>query len=286
MRTSLLDWYADARRDLPWRGPGASAWGVYVSEIMAQQTQIDRVVPAWLQWMERWPTAAALAASSPADVVRQWGRLGYPRRALWMHAAASAMVALHDGEVPREDAALRALPGIGEYTAAAIRSFAFGERVAVLDVNVRRVHARVFEGVARPGTSVTNAEREHHERFLPVAAAEASALSQAVMEFGALVCTARDPGCDACPLSGACAWYRAGRPLSDLPARRPARFAGSDRACRGALMRVLRESAVAVPASRLEAAWADATQRARCLDGLMADGLVIPLSRNRFSLPV
>jgi A/G-specific adenine glycosylase len=283
--TRVLAWYASALRDLPWRAPGTDPWGVYVSEVMAQQTQVERVAAEWPKWMERWPTPAALAASSPADVVRQWGRLGYPRRALWMHAAATRMVEERGGEVPRDAAALRALPGVGEYTAAAIRAFAFGERTAVLDVNVRRVHARVFDGAAAPGPSITNAEREHHQRFLPDDASSAATLSQAVMEFGAVVCTARDPRCDACPLAGRCAWLRAGKPAIERAARRQPKFAGSDRACRGALMRVLREAHTSVSASALEAAWADALQRERCLDSLVADGLAIPLSRNRFSLP-
>lgn len=283
--TRVLAWYGAEQRTLPWRAPGTDAWGVYVSEVMAQQTQVERVAVEWVKWMERWPTPAALAASSPADVVRQWGRLGYPRRALWMHAAATRMVEQHGGEVPRDEAALRALPGVGEYTAAAIRAFAYGERSAVLDVNVRRVHARVFDGVAAPGSSVTKAERAHHDRFLPEDASTASVLSQAVMEFGAVVCTARDPHCDTCPLADLCAWNRAGRPAASTSTRRQPKFAGSDRACRGALMQVLREAHAAVPASALEAAWEDALQRARCLDSLVADGLVIPMPRNTFSLP-
>lgn len=283
--TRVLAWYAAEQRELPWRAPGTNAWGVYVSEVMAQQTQVDRVAVEWVKWMERWPTPAALAASSPADVVRQWGRLGYPRRALWMHAAAVRMVEQHGGAVPHDEAALRALPGIGEYTAAAIRAFAYGQRSTVLDVNVRRVHSRVFDGVASPGASITTAEREHHERFLPADASTASTLSQAVMEFGAVVCTARDPHCDVCPLADVCAWNHAGRPTAVKPSRRQPKFAGSDRACRGALMQVLRDTHAAVPMSALEQTWADALQRARCLDSLVADGLVIPLPRNRFSLP-
>ena len=283
--TRVLAWYAAEQRTLPWRAPETDAWAVYVSEVMAQQTQVERVAVEWVKWMERWPTPAALASATPADVVRQWGRLGYPRRALWMHAAATRMVAEHGGSVPREDAELRALPGVGEYTAAAIRAFAYGQRAAVLDVNVRRVHARVFDGAAAPGSSITKAEREHHERFLPADAQLASTLSQAVMEFGAMVCRAREPLCDVCPLADRCAWNRAGRPASDRPGRKQPKFTGSDRACRGTLMRVLRESHEPVRASALEVVWEDALQRARCLDSLVADGLVVPLSRNRFSLP-
>ncbi len=281
----ILDWYATAERELPWRAPGFGAWGVYVSEIMAQQTQVQRVADVWPAWMARWPSAAALAADSPAEVVRQWGQLGYPRRALWMHAAATQMVQLHGGQVPREEAALRALPGVGEYTAAAIRAFAFGERVPVLDVNVRRLHSRVFFGAEHSVASVTKVERTHHEQFLPEVPATAARLSQAVMEFGALVCTARGPRCGSCVIADACEWRAAGWPSSTRPLRRQARFEGSDRQCRGALLRALREAPGPVGASVLEAVWADALQRQRCLGSLINDGLVNSSSRNRFSLP-
>ena len=283
--TRILAWYQQAERALPWRAPGTDAWGVYVSEVMAQQTQVARVANEWPAWMERWPSPAAMAASAPADVVRQWGRLGYPRRALWMHAAAVRMVQEHEGRVPDDDAALRALPGVGEYTAAAVRAFAHGHRVPVLDVNVRRVHTRLFDGAATPTPSVTKAEREHHESFLPPDARVASVLSQAVMELGAVVCTARDPQCDTCPVADLCAWRAAGSPPAARAPRRQPSFDGSDRQCRGALMRVLREAHTPVPLSALEAAWSDALQRARCLDGLVADGLVVPLDRKRYSLP-
>lgn len=281
----LLAWYEHARRDLPWRLPQTSAWGVYVSEIMSQQTQVERVAPIWIDWMRRWPDPTALASAKPADVLRAWDRLGYPRRALWMHAAAMQMVDRHGGCVPQEPEELRALPGIGEYTAAAIRAFAFKQRAVVLDVNVRRLHARVYFGNAAPARSITKDEREHHERFLPSDSAIAAALSQAAMEFGAIVCTARRPTCEGCPLRTKCAWANAGFPVASSPKRRQPKFEGTDRQCRGVLMRVLRQADSTVPLSELEAAWADALQRQRCLDGLVADGLVVPLPRKRFALP-
>ena len=235
--------------------------------------------------MQKWPSPAALAAASPGDVVRQWGSLGYPRRAIWLHAAAVQIVEEHSGTVPADDASLRALPGVGEYTAAAIRAFAYGQRVPVLDVNVRRVHARLFDGIEVASPSITNAERAHHEAFLPQDSAVAAVVSQAVMELGAVVCTARDPKCSICPVADLCAWRKAGSPIASTRSRKQSRFAGSDRQCRGALMRVLRDAHVPVPASALEAAWSDALQRARCLDGLVTDGLVVPLARKRYSLP-
>lgn len=282
---ALLDWYEHARRDLPWRNPRTSAWGVYVSEIMAQQTQVDRVAPIWKAWMKRWPNPAALASAKPADVLRAWDRLGYPRRALWMHAAATRMVEAHGGRVPRDPDALRALPGVGEYTAAAIRAFAFKQRAIVLDVNVRRVHSRIYDGRDTPNASITNAERDHHEQFLPDDPETAATLAQAVMEFGALVCTARNPACTSCPVRKQCTWSRAGFPASATPKRKQPGFDGTDRQCRGALMRVLREAHAPVPHSQLEVVWADALQRQRCLDGLVADGLVVPLARKRYALP-
>lgn len=252
---------------------------------MAQQTQVERVAPIWQAWMKRWPNATALAAAKPADVLRAWDRLGYPRRALWMHQAATQMVAKHGGRVPRSETELRALPGVGEYTAGAIRAFAFKQRALVLDVNVRRVHARLFFGNESPTASITNSEREHHERFLPQDDESASMLAQAVMEFGALVCTAKNPACDRCPLRKHCAWAKAGFPANTQLKRRQPKFEGTDRQCRGAIMKVLRDANAPVQHSKLEAAWADALQRERCLDGLVADGLVMPLARKRFALP-
>lgn len=282
---ALLGWYEHAKRALPWRTSGTTAWGVYVSEIMAQQTQVERVAPIWTQWLQRWPNPTALAAATPADVLRAWDRLGYPRRALWMHAAAQQMVERHGGRVPRDPEALRALPGIGEYTAAAIRAFAFKQRAIVLDVNVRRVHSRIYFGNSAPSASITNAEREHHDAFLPTEAKTAATLAQAVMEFGALVCTARNPGCDDCPVRQHCAWARRGFPTPTITPRKQPKFDGTDRQCRGALMKVLRDADAPVGLSRLEAAWTDAMQRQRCIDGLVADGLVVAMSRKRFALP-
>ena len=143
----LVTWFAQARRDLPWREPDVTAWQILVSEFMLQQTPVARVAPIWLDWVARWPTPSATAAAGAADVLRAWGRLGYPRRALRLREAAATIVALHGGAVPDDEAALRALPGVGAYTAAAVRAFAFGRRSLVLGVNVRRVLARVADGV-------------------------------------------------------------------------------------------------------------------------------------------
>src|SRR5271169_598245 len=197
----VLDWFSRHARDLPWRGPGTTPWSVLVSEIMLQQTPVARVVPAHQSWLARWPAPAALAAEPAGEAIRQWGRLGYPRRALRLHETAAIVTARHGGAVPDDIDALLALPGIGSYTAAAVASFAFGQRHAVLDTNVRRVLTRLAGGQARVGRAPSTAE--------PAVAAR---WSVAVMELGAIVCTAANPRCTACPVAGHCAWLAAGRP--------------------------------------------------------------------------
>jgi A/G-specific adenine glycosylase len=255
---------------------------------MLQQTPVARVLPVWREWLARWPTPSALAAEPPGAAVQAWGRLGYPRRALRLHAAATAMLQRHGGGVPSSHADLLALPGIGSYTAAAVASFAFGQRHAVLDTNVRRVLARLVGGEEFPPPAVTAAETRRAEALLP--AEDAATWAVAVMELGALVCTARAPRCAACPVAAVCAWQRAGRPAYAGPPRRGQAWTGTDRRVRGLLMAVLRDAGGPVSRSRLVAAVPDGSlkdpgQRERCLDGLVADGLVEPLSHNRFRLP-
>ncbi|HSK26908.1 MAG TPA: A/G-specific adenine glycosylase, partial [Jiangellales bacterium] len=274
-------------RARPWRAPDRTPWGVLVSEVMLQQTPVARVEPVWRAWMARWPVPAALAGDQPAEAIRAWGRLGYPRRALRLYAAAVAVDAEHGGAVPSSYEALRALPGIGDYTAAAVASFAFGQRHAVLDTNVRRVLARAVGGVALPPESPARAEVRRAEALVPADAATAARWAVAVMELGALVCTARSPRCDECPVAGLCAWRAAGSPPYDGPRRRGQAWAGTDRQCRGRLMALLRAASGPVPGRRLAEAWtADPLQRARCLDGLVSDGLVEPLAGDVYRLPV
>ncbi|NYG53806.1 A/G-specific adenine glycosylase [Nocardioides perillae] len=281
----VLAWYDVHARDLPWRRPEASPWSVVVSEFMLQQTPVARVLPVHEAWLERWPAPAALAAAPTGEAVRAWGRLGYPRRALRLHAAATAMVEQHGGEVPRDREALLALPGVGDYTAAAVASFAFGQRHVVLDTNVRRVHTRVLGGAEFPGPSVTRAERDRAAALLPADEATAATWSVAVMELGALVCTAADPSCPRCPVAEHCAWLRAGRPPHAGPPRRAQAWAGTDRQCRGRLLGVLRDADGPVHRQRLEAAWDDDVQRERCLAALVADGLAVATSGATYALP-
>ncbi|MFA6574354.1 MAG: A/G-specific adenine glycosylase [Nocardioides sp.] len=285
LHAPILGWYDDNARELPWRGPSASAWSVMVSEFMLQQTPVARVLPVHEQWVERWPTPADLAAEATGEAVRAWGRLGYPRRALRLHAAATAIVENHGGAVPDAYADLIALPGVGDYTAAAIASFAHGRRHVVLDTNVRRVLARTVGGVELPGPSVTKAERETAAALLPADAPTAATWSVAVMELGALVCTANGPRCGECPVADLCAWRAAGYPAYDGPPRRAQAWAGTDRQCRGRLMAVLRDAEGAVHQSRLDAVWPDEVQRLRCLDGLVADRLVVRTGAGSFALP-
>ncbi|MFD0264422.1 A/G-specific adenine glycosylase [Kitasatospora indigofera] len=285
LHSTVLDWYEAHARDLPWRTPDASPWAVMVSEFMLQQTPVKRVLPVYEAWLERWPTPAALAADAPGEAVRMWGRLGYPRRALRLHGAATAITATHGGEVPDDHAALLALPGVGEYTAAAVASFAFRQRHVVLDTNVRRVFARAVTGVEYPAQATTAAERRTATTLLPETAETAATWAVGVMELGALVCTARSPECGACPLKRHCAWQLAGRPPYEGPARRGQTYEGTDRQVRGKLLAVLREAHGEVPQARLDEVWPEPVQRARALDGLVADGLVEPVAQGVYRLP-
>ncbi len=282
LHAPVLHWYADHARDLPWRGPGTTPWAVMVSEFMLQQTPVSRVLPVFESWLSTWPTPAALAAAPSGAAVRAWGRLGYPRRALRLHAAATAVVEQHDGEVPARYEDLIALPGVGDYTASAIASFAFGGSHAVLDTNVRRVLARAVTGVELAPTSVTRAERTLAASLVP--AEQPATWAVAVMELGALVCTASGPRCGACPIEDVCAWTAAGRPAYDGPPRRGQAWAGTDRQVRGRLMAVLRDAEGSVARSRLDGAWPEEAQRERALRSLLADGLVVE-SDGRYALP-
>jgi A/G-specific adenine glycosylase len=276
LAAAAIEWYEANARDLPWRAPGVGAWPILVSEVMLQQTPVVRVEPVWREWVARWPVPAALAADPPAAAIRVWDRLGYPRRALRLHAAATAIVRRHGGEVPATLPELLALPGVGSYTARAVAAFAYRQRHPVVDTNVRRLVARSRAGEPDAGPATTDADLAATAALLPADPAAAAMASVAFMELGALVCTARDPACRACPLSAGCAWWAGGRSLPAGPSRRPQRYAGTDRQVRGELLAVLREATGPVPRARLDLVWADAGQRERALASLVADGLVCP----------
>ncbi|MBF0672833.1 MAG: A/G-specific adenine glycosylase [Salinibacterium sp.] len=273
---AVNEWFEQHGRDLPWREPGFTPWGTLVSEIMLQQTQVARVIPRLAQWLERWPTPADLAASPPGDAVRAWDRLGYPRRALALHAAATAIAEQHGNVVPEDVDELLALPGVGDYTARAVAVFAYGHRHPVVDTNVRRVIARAIDGQAQAGPPSTRRDLAAMEALLPEDDAAARITNAAVMELGAIVCTARSPLCEACPIAAQCAWRAAGYPQYDGPkVRAQARFEGSDRQVRGIIMREVRAAGVPISPAEIAGLWADARQRERALAGLLRDGLLV-----------
>ncbi|ALT32367.1 A/G-specific adenine glycosylase [Cutibacterium acnes] len=270
---AICAWFDANGRDLPWRRPGTSAWGVLVSEVMSQQTPMSRVIGPWHEWMNRWPTPDDLAEEDSGEAVAAWGRLGYPRRALRLHSCAVTIATEHDGVVPNSYDELVALPGIGDYTASAVVSFAFGGRATVLDTNVRRLIARAESGIANCPTSVTRAERIVADALVPDEDARAAKWAVASMELGALVCTARSPQCEVCPIRDGCRWVIDGRP-DNAPARRGQPWKGTDRQCRGVIMDVVRNSPRGVKVQMALSAWPEPDQASRCLESLLDDGLV------------
>jgi len=274
----VADWYAAHARDLPWRRPEFhrvyGAWGTLVSEFMLQQTPVTRVIPHLEAWLTRWPTPAAMATATPAEVVHQWANLGYPRRALWLHRAAVEITERHGGAVPREIEPLLALSGIGEYTARAVAVFHYGDRHPVVDTNTRRVIARAVEGRSQPSPP-SRRDLERMAALLPEGEADAAVFNAAMMELGAVVCTARSPRCEECPLASTCAWLHKGRPDTGDARRRQAKYEGSDRQARGGVLRALRHAdGHRLPSDAVLADWPDAAQRDRAIDSLVADGLI------------
>lgn len=284
----LAAWWESNARDLPWRFGRATAWGVLVSEVMSQQTQMSRVVPYWTAWMERWPDARALADAPKAEVITAWGRLGYPRRALRLQECARTVAERYDGALPRTYDELVALPGVGDYTASAVMSFAFGERIAVIDTNIRRVLARAFRGEESLGGSASQVERETARRLLPESDKVSVVWNQAVMELGATVCTAKAPLCESCPIAGQCAFLRNGRPgLGQRRTRPRQRFQGTDRQVRGLVLEALRglPSGGTLERARVERLWEDRVQLDACVASLDDDGLVEMLPDGSLRLP-
>ena len=280
--SSVLAWFDAHERPLPWRS--SSPWGVLVSEFMLQQTPVDRVLPVWQAWMRRWPDPAGLAAAPLSEALRAWGRLGYPRRAKRLHEAARIIVEQHGGTVPEQEAALRALPGVGEYTAAAVRSFAFGRRAVVMDTNVRRVLARTLDGRALPVAHITEQERSRADALWPSADDRGARWSAAVMEFGALVCTARALSCADCPVVHRCTWTSLGQPVDATAPRRQAAYHGSDRQARGHVLSILRAREEPTSSTDLLDGWPDPEQARRALDSLISDGLVTESRAGHYAL--
>lgn len=273
LATPLIAWYRDHARDLPWRRPGFGAWGTLVSEFMLQQTPVNRVIPHLEAWLVRWPTPTALAEDAPAEAVRQWANLGYPRRALWLHRAAVEIRDRHEGVVPDDVDALLALTGIGDYTARAVAVFAYGTRHPVVDTNTRRVLARAIDGRSQPGPP-SKRDLAAMTAILPSDVERSAIVNAAAMELGATVCVARTPRCDACPIAHLCAWRSAGYPDTGDDRRKQAAYEGSDRQARGAVLKQLRDDAThAIALEAVVPDWPDALQRDRAIDSLIADGL-------------
>lgn len=233
-REALLAWYAPRRASYPWRRTG-DPYAVLVSEVMLQQTQAARIVPAYRAFLARFPSVRSLAAAARADVVRAWDGLGYNRRAVALSESARAIVREHGGLVPCDPAALRTLPGVGPYTSAAVASLAFGEPVAAVDTNVRRIVARVHLGREADGVPPASIHRLA-QAWLD--ASDPGAWNQALMDVGREVCRPR-PRCDACPLVSVCRFAAVG-PGSSSPRRRADPFPGSSRQVRGVIVRELR----------------------------------------------
>ena len=279
LEKAIANWFAANKRDLPWRH--STAWGVMVSEFMLQQTPVVRVLPKWNEWMQRWPTPQDLANASTAEVITAWGRLGYPRRALRLHECAKIVSQNFGGVVPRDPKILKDLPGIGDYTAAAIATFAYNARTLVLDINIRRLFARVLDGVEAPNANLSNHERLARTELIP--RNNAHIWAAATMELGALVCTSRNPKCDQCPLSCICQWRAAGYPQSDQP-RRTQGWHGTDRQCRGVIVQALRENA-ALNKHEIQKLWHDESQIEKALSTLIKDGLISLNESSLYCLP-
>jgi A/G-specific adenine glycosylase len=271
----VLVWYKKNKRR------NTDAWGVLVSEIMLQQTPVARVLPVYNEWMKRWPTPADLAAATPAQVITAWGRLGYPRRALRLHECAKVISTRHKGRIPETQSELRELPGIGDYTSAAIIAFAFEGRSLVLDINIRRVFARVIDGVEVPTAAPTKSEREKREELIP--SKNPHLWAAATMELGALICTAKNPKCGQCPLADQCIWRSLDYPRSDQP-KRTQSWHGTDRQCRGVIVQALRDNPV-LSKKEIMQLWDVPSQVEKALLTLLEDGLLVEQKGQRFSLP-
>ncbi|USR79631.1 A/G-specific adenine glycosylase [Arcanobacterium pinnipediorum] len=282
----LTKWFARSARPLPWRNT-SDPWAILLCEVMSQQTPVSRVEPTWYAWLERWPTPRDLAQASPAEVLLAWDRMGYPRRALRLRECALEITHRFDGKIPRERDELLSLPGIGPYTADAILAFAFEEYSVVLDTNIRRVLAR-WNGQALAPPHQTSAERQLAQSYVPPQAERAWRWNAAIMEFGALVCTARNPRCPECPVAATCGWKNAGYPGDEYAnTRTTQKWAGTNRQARGKIMDVLRSHP---DQSFTEEILRDLSALSEprfspALRGLLTDGLIAQTPANSYCLP-
>lgn len=319
-RSSVALFWQTRARDLPWRFGRTTPWGVLVCEVMSQQTQMSRVVPYWTAWMQTWPDAQSLSCATAAEVITAWGRLGYPRRALRLQECARVVANEYHNSLPRTYEELIALPGVGDYTASAVLSFAYGEQVAVIDTNIRRVLTRTFTGVESHGGSATRADRELAAAVLPKSDFDAasndsspaaptcaptqssptctsSVWNQSIMEIGATLCTAQSPQCDTCPLQRWCRFKAAGFPGLGARRTRPQqRFVGTNRQVRGIILQALRKAHSSQISSQhtqqhslqrneINALWSNQAQLGECIASLDNDGLIVVLEDGTVTLP-
>ena len=279
LERTIIDWFKKNKRDLPWRK--TDPWGVLVSEIMLQQTPVQRVLPVYNEWMKRWPTAAQLAKASPAEVITAWGRLGYPRRALRLHECAKVITNEYKGVIPNTESELRKLPGIGEYTAAAMVAFAFEGSSLVLDINIRRLFSRLYKGEESPTSAPTKAERIEYADYVPKK--NPHLWAAATMELGALICTANNPVCGRCPVADQCQWRSLDYPASTR-VKRTQTWHGTDRQCRGTVVQALRDNSVLTKREIL-LLWDVPSQVEKAILTLLDDGLIEERKKNTYSLP-
>ena len=277
MHREVLAWFEENKRDLPWRK--STPWGVLVSEFMLQQTPVNRVLPIWVEWMERWPTPEDLASAKKSELLKAWGRLGYPRRALRLHESATIIAKEFNNQVPQTLEDLRKLPGVGEYTAAAIMAFAYKKESLVLDVNIRRLFSRLLDGQELPPLHITKTERQSRNELIPK---QAHTWAAATMELGALICTATKPKCEICPLAHSCLWRASGYPPSQTTKKKVQKWHGTDRQCRGVVIEHLRHTKKADQA-KLAELWDNESQLEKCLAALLKDGLITQKNKS-FSL--
>jgi len=277
MHREVLAWFEENKRDLPWRK--STPWGVLVSEFMLQQTPVNRVLPIWVEWMERWPTPEDLASAKKSELLKAWGRLGYPRRALRLHESATIIAKEFNNQVPQTLEDLRKLPGVGEYTAAAIMAFAYKKESLVLDVNIRRLFSRLLDGQELPPLHITKTERQSRNELIPK---QAHTWAAATMELGALICTATKPKCEICPLAHSCLWRASGYPPSQTTKKKVQKWHGTDRQCRGVIIEHLRHTKKADQA-KLAELWDNESQLEKCLAALLKDGLITQKNKS-FSL--
>jgi A/G-specific adenine glycosylase len=241
----------------------------------------------WQEWLTTWPSPQDLAGATPADAIRMWGNLGYPRRAVRLHATSVVLTQSHGNQVPDTYRELISLPGVGDYTANAILAFAFDQPTVVLDINVRRVLARAWHGLSHPSASVSAVERNFAQSLIDTRLNKSQAVrwAAASMELGALVCTASNPDCSVCPIQESCAWLSSGKPANTAKPKVQAKFEGSDRQERGRILKILRTSHEPVEKNTIKKQATDPTQYERALNSLIAEGMVVELPAGRLSLP-